>query len=865
MKSFYPQLILVLLLAAFSIEPKTFAQSTQPGVNLPGQRPDGSVLLPNQWSLHPVGKQVILGDFPVNVAVHPDGHFAAVLHSGDSANEIVIVDLDHAAVASRMPVNESFYGIEFARSGARLYCSGGGDDVVHMFDFKDGNLKKNSDIALCSRDQRGVPCGLAVGANFRDLYVTALWGQYVSKLDTMLRTNMMDYSMVEGQTEIARQTGFGKKDDEDEDTAAITKRAKVLGDPTTPEAPFPYACRVDDRHQLLYISLWGRAKVAVLDLKTGQWIKTLATQEHPNEMVLNRSGRLLYVANANRNTVSVIDTTTGLALENLYASFLQNDPPGSTPSSLALTPDENTLFVANSCNNDVAVFDVSVAGRSRSLGLIPVGWYPTSVRVTPDGRHLLVANGKGLKSLANPEGPQPGKKGKGKGTQYIGSLFPGALSIIDLPAKKQFASQLAEWTKQAYASTPANSVGKVTPSAGNPVPANLGDASPIKHCIYVIRENRTYDQVLGDVKTGNGDPSLCLFPEKVTPNLHKIVSEFAQLDNFYVDAEVSADGHEWSMAAYATDFVEKTWPLDYGHNHSRKFPYPSEGHFPIARPANGYIWDRANEAGLNYFSFGEFVSNPKTTNEPCFTMTAALKGHFDPGFWTFDTDYPDVRRAERFIHELKRFENEGALPSLVIVRLPNDHTAGGSAGKLTPTSLVADNDLALGMVVEAISRSKFWPETAIFVLEDDAQNGPDHVDAHRSPGLVISPYTRHRGVDSTMYSTTSMLRTMELILGLKPLSQFDLATTPMYNAFVSKPDFAPYEHVEAQVSLTDRNPKKGKNADQSRLMNLKKEDMVDDRLMNEVIWRSVRGEKSKMPAPVRAAFVMVNPKTDSDD
>lgn len=838
--------------------------ATNAAVILPGQRADGSVLLPNQWSLRPVGAQVPLGDFPVNIAVHPEGRYAAVLHSGHGPHEIVVVDLKYAKVVSRVTVKEAFYGLEFSKGGARLFCSGAGQEVVHMFDFNKGELTANGDIPLCTPRERGIPCGMAVGGNARDLYVANVWGQCVSKLDILERTNLLDITPLPGiERVIMRKTETEPEDPVDDDTQAITKREAALHDPTRPDAPFPYACRLDERRQLLYVSLWARAEVAVIDLKSNRVRALWPTQEHPNEMILNRNGHFLFVANANRNTVTIIDTQYGKTLETLYASFSPQQPPGSTPMSLALSPDENRLFVANACNNNVAVFDISTVGRSKSMGFIPTGWYPTSVRVTPDGKYLLVANGKGLISKANPRGPVPGKK-RTPESQYIDELFPGTLSIIELPKRdSEFKKQMAAWTAQAFLCTPQNSVPQVQPTEHNPVPSRPGGPSPIKHVIYIIKENRTYDQVLGDMKEGNGDAKLCLFPEKVTPNLHKLAREFVLLDNFYVDAEVSADGHEWSMGAYATDFVEKDWPLNY--RKAKKFPYPAEGRFPVAAPSSGYLWDRAAEAGLSYRSFGEFVFNGRTLKDPCWTRIGRLKGHFDQWYHCFDTGYPDVKRAERFITEFKRMVSENDMPDLTIVRLPNDHTSGASLGKPTPEAALADNDRALGMIVEAVSHSKIWPQTAIFVLEDDAQNGPDHVDAHRSPAFVISPYTRRGAVDSTMYSTTSMLHTMELILGLKPMTQFDAAATPMYNAFDKWANLKPFDALPPGVNLDARNIAMNRDAETSGKQDFSKADAVDDQLLNELIWRAVRGQDSVMPAPVRAAFVMAQPKKDDDD
>ena len=652
----------------------------------------------------------------------------------------------------------------------------------------------------------------------------------------------------------------------DDDEAAITKRAEALLDQTRPEDPFPYACVLDEKRSRLYVSLWAQAAVAVIDTDARKLLTRWPTEEHPNEMLLSKSGKMLFVANANRNTVTLLDTDTGKPVETLVAELKPGSPPGSTPNSLALSPDEKTLFVANANINAVAVFDISKPGHSHSLGFIPVGWYPTSVRVTPDGKRLLVANGKGLISKANRNGPEPGAKGPATIREYIASLMEGTVSIIDLPSGEKFVEQMQKHTAQAYRCLPVpEEHTRVASRENNPIPISFGGSTPIKYCLYIIKENRTYDQVLGDLPQGNGDPSLCLFPARITPNHHKIAREFVLLDNFYVEGEVSADGHEWTMGAYATDFVEKTWPLSYGHNKHKKFPYPAEGNFDIAKPAGGYLWDRAKEAGVSYRSYGEFIRNGKTTNDPGVARVSALKGHFDPSYRSFDMDYPDALRARRFISELRRFESEGEMPRLQIIRLPNDHTSGTTTNKPTPTAAVADNDAALGMVIEAVSRSKFWPQTAIFVVEDDAQNGPDHVDAHRTIAFVVSPYTKRGFVDSTMYSTASMLRTMELILGLRPMSQFDAAAMPMYYSFSIKPDLRPYQAVPVGVDLNERNPQTAWGSDLSRKMDLTKEDAADDLLLNEVIWRSIRGADSPMPAPKRAAFVRGGTKEDDDD
>lgn len=861
---------LILLSACSPTMPRTALYSeipqaapAQPGPVWPGHKSDGSVLLPNQWSLHPTGRQVELGDFPVNIAVHPAGRFAAVLHSGYSKQEIRVVDIAEGRVVSSHPVKEAFYGLAFSRDGKLLVCSGAGEEVIHVFEFENGKLSNHSAIKLREAKKRGVPAGVTINRDATQVFAANVWGNSISGVSLRGEPNPFDIAL---STNLGPVSPAPVKPSSDFDTAAAEKRAQAELYERDAAGSFPYACVLDERRHRLYVSLWASSSVAVIDLNSRRIVSHWTTQEHPCEMTLSRSAKYLFVANASRNTVSVFDADTGKCLEIISAALYPNSPPGSTPNSVALAPDDKTLFVANADNNTVAVFDVRTPGKSRSRGFIPVGWYPTSVRVTPDGTKLLVANGKGLVSMANPLGPQPGVKAATNSTeQYIADLFKGTLSIIDLASGSQLDKRLADWTRQAFLCSPLRPDAGVwaMPAKDNPIPVTVGGPSPLKYCLYIIKENRTYDQVLGDLPQGNGDPKLCLFPERVTPNIHQLARDFVLLDNFYVEGEVSADGHEWSMAAYATDFVEKMWPMDYGHNKSGKFPYPAEGTFNVAAPAGGYLWDRARAANVTYRSYGEFIANGHGTNQPGRARVRALEGHFDEWFRSFDLDYPDVKRAERFISELKGFETSGDMPRLQILRLPNDHTHGATVGVRTPTAYVADNDLALGMVIEAVSHSKFWPQTAIFVVEDDAQNGPDHVDAHRTTAFVISPYTRRGVVDSTLYSTSSMLRTMELVLGLKPMSQFDAAARPMFNSFQPLADLRPYDHKPANADLDARNPK---HAWGGRLkMNFAREDAVDDLLLNEAVWRSVRGSDDPMPAPVRAAFVFPNDKSHDDD
>ena len=635
-----------------------------PPVTLPGLQPDGSVLLPNQWSLRPVGRQLVVGDFPVNVALHPAGVYAAVLHSGYGQHEVRILDVQAGRAVSAVALDESFYGLVWSPDGRRLYVSGGGAEAIQAFDFQAGYLSGRSELRLRAATEEGVPTGLATTGDGAALYVAESWGQRVEKISTSPGRGLLWERRL---ASAARPVGRGP----------WGERLKVDEDPA---APFPYACVPDEEHGRLFVSLWAKSAVLVLDAKTGADLARWPVGDHPNEMVLSPDGRL-FVAEANRNSVSVLDTASGRVRETLNAALFPNAPPGSMPNSLALSPDGALLFVANANNNNIAVFDVASPGHARSLGFIPAGWFPTSVRATRDGRTLVIANGKGVTSQANLRGPFPGDTRPRDLQQYIGGLMQGTVGLITLPAEQDRPAQLGAWTKTAYACCPLD--GAASPRglrpAGNPIPGAVGGASPIKHVIYIVRENRTYDQVLGDVPAGNGDRRFCLFPENVTPNAHALAGEFVLLDNFYADGEVSSDGHEWTMAGYATDFVEKMWPLNYGHNSGKKYDYPSEGRYPVAAPANGYLWNRAAEAGVGYRTYGEFTRDGKGTPEnPALASLPVLRGHVDELYPSWDTSIPDARRADRFAAVLAEYERAGGMPGLQVVQLPGDpHRHGG--------------------------------------------------------------------------------------------------------------------------------------------------------------------------------------------
>ena len=784
-----------------------------------------TVMLPNGWRLSPAGKGLALSsDLPLNMAVTPDNHFAAITENGDGRQGIELVDLLQQKVISFTPLHAAWLGLAFSHDGKTLYVSGGDDNVILILRLQNNSLQVVDSLVLGKPwpNRIGIT-GIALDEAHHRLYA-------VTKENNALYVY-------------------------DLNTHTVLHRVQLPAE--------AYTCVYDPASRVLYISLWGGDAVVAYQTATDRILTTIPVESHPNDMTLRADGRLLFVANANSNSVSVIDTRTRKVIETLNCSLYPADSlTGSTTNAVALSPDGHTLYAANADNNCLAVFDVSHPGASRSLGFIPTGWYPTCVRVV--NNQIWVVNGKGFTSMANPYGPQPTNRRvqspyqknvtSTQPVQYIGSLFKGSLSVIPVPD----ARQLATYSQQVYANTPFNPYKEaVAPGVpGNPIPMKPGDSTPIKYVFYIIKENRTYDQVFGDMPEGNGDPALCLFPDSVTPNHHALAREFVLFDNFYVDAEVSADGHNWSTAAYATDYVEKTWPTNYS---GRGGTYDYEGTRKIAYPEKGYIWDYCRRAGISYRNYGEFVHNGQGNILP------AIRGHYCAAFPDFDLSIQDIYREKIWEHDFDSLVAIGALPRFCTLRFPNDHTSGMRRGAYTPFAALADNDLALGRFIEHLSHSPVWKESVVFVLEDDAQNGPDHVDAHRSIAFVIGPYVKRHFVDHTLYSTSGMLRTIELILGLPPMSQYDAAATPMWRAFTSTPDFTPYTAQPEKVDINDRNTADNALARESARFDLSKEDAAPDIPFNEVIWKAVKGIHSEMPAPRHSAFVVPHTASDRDE
>ncbi|HTS44151.1 MAG TPA: bifunctional YncE family protein/alkaline phosphatase family protein [Puia sp.] len=780
------------------------------------------IMLPNGWSLTPVGRSLPLGDLPLNIAVSSSKKYMAVTCNGQSVQSLQLIDPVKEKILDSIDIPKSWLGLKFSQDEKFLYASGGNDNWILKYAIRNNKLVLSDSIKLGEKwPERISPAGLDIDDKRQLLYV-------VTKENNSLYVVNLQTKSVEQKLELG---GEG------------------------------YTCVLSRNKKELYISCWGCDKIIIFDTYAQKFIRKIDVGDNPNDICLTSDEHYLFVANANDNSVSVVDLQKGKLIETLNAALYPDAPSGSTTNALALSEDEKTLYVANADNNCLAVFDVSNPGNCSSKGFIPVGWYPTSVKVVD--KKIFVANGKGFSSMANPYGPDPtehhqnvryrqGDKNRPKTVQYIGGLFKGTMSIFEEPD----AQTLGSYSELVYQNTPYHKSEELQTQGetGNPVPSKVGDPSPVKYVFYIIKENRTYDQVLGDIKKGNGDTSLVLFGEHVTPNLHSLANEFVLLDNFYCDAEVSADGHNWSMGAYATDYLEKTWPTSYG---DRGGDYDGEGNRAIANNKTGFIWNHCRRAGVSYRTYGEFADNYKP-NIP------VLEDHYCRFYTGWDLGVMDTLRFGQWKRDFDSLLASNTLPHMNTVRLGNDHTEGLAKGRLTPFAHVADNDLAVGEFVEYLSKSPVWKESVVFILEDDAQNGPDHVDAHRSTAYIAGGYVKRHFVDHTMYSTTSMLRTIELILGIAPMSQYDAAATPMWRCFSSTPDISPFHSLPANINLSDINVAWNELSKKSAKFDFTREDRVPENLFNEVLWKGIKGMNAIVPAPTRAAFVRVNPK-DKDD
>lgn len=785
----------------------------------PGLRPSDQMLF-NGWGITPAGQQVQTSDMPLKLVLSPDGKLLAAACAGYNHTGVALLDVTSRKVVQFIPLEKVWNGLAFSKDGKRLYVSGSDSGQIYVYNIESGKAVEEKRAKPSSEAGQVFLAALALQPETGKLYVCNEANHEIWVVNP--------------------------------DTLALETRIPV--------GLHPIACTFGADRRHLYVSDWGSRSVSVVDSRTNRRVRDIGVGVRPNESALAPDGRL-FVACSGDNTVHVIQTE---ALETeqpaasrsrrppegtreiIDTSLYPESPEGSTPDAVAVSPDGKTLFVANADNNDVLVVDISnalseSARRNRESvsvvnGFIPVGWYPTALCVSADNQMLFVANGKGLHSWSNvtSEQAQAKRAGKKPPYTYIANLFEGAISFINRPD----AAQIAAYTEQvrrnsAYqpawmhtAAVPSHSV----------IPAQVGQPCPIKYVLYIIKENRTYDQVFGDMRDvqgqplGNGDSNLTMYGESVTPNQHQLAREYVLLDNLYCNGEVSVDGHSWCDAAIATDFNQRSWITSYS-KHSRL-----PGNAEMETPSAGYLWDLCRRHGISFKNYGEGAFHVPSANR---------------GLWTGQRD---MDKVTHWINDLHAAEQTGSLPQFTIMSLGENHTKGTTPGAFTPEACVASNDLGLGKLVSAATHSKFWPEMAIFVIEDDAQNGPDHVDAHRTAGLVLSPYCKRGCVDSTLYTTASMVRTMELILGLPPLTQFDAGATPMFNCFQETPSMVAFEALNPTVDLFAKNTLKSPGAKQSARMDFREYDHAPEDELNRILWAEAKGPGVPYPAPIHRAL-----------
>jgi DNA-binding beta-propeller fold protein YncE len=821
----------------------------------PSSDDDSRRRLPTGARLDPAGRLVEVMPLPLTMLPSPEGDAVVLLASGWRAQGVQVLDRATGRIRQSLPQPAAFVGAAFSPDGRTLWASGGNEDLVYRYQWERGQARLVDSVRLApptpanaegTRRQSGVryPAGIATSPDGQWVYVAENLG----------------------------------------DSLAVIAAADGRLVQRLPIGRYPYGVVVT-RDGTVYASVWGGDDVRVYR-PTGNGTNPLAAAgtievaRHPSALLLNAAQTRLFVASGSTDRITVVDLPKRRVLTEL------RDPPpagpqqGSTPNALALSTDGTQLYVAEGDANAVAVFELDSAtadatsgraprGGDRLLGRVPAGWYPSALAVLGDS--LYVANGKGSGSRANPDGPGPrasatqqrtgpsAQRGRPQPdtTYTIGQLVGTMMAVA--------VRDLDQGSLGALTQRVARANGWDAPPGSRRTAARAA-YPPLRHVVYVIKENRTYDQVFGDLPQADGDSTLLFFGRDVSPNHHALAERFGIYDRFFVNAEASPDGHNWSMAAYTTDYLQKTVPSNYsGRGRSYDYEGSNRGVVPdaddddVAAPANGYLWNLVQAKGLTFRNYGEFVVPPGvrgplpagyTGNKPF------LEAHTNGDFPGYDLSIPDQRRADVWIAELQTFVSRGAMPALSIVRLPNDHTAGARRGAPTPRAFMADNDLALGRMIEALSRTPFWEQTVVFVLEDDAQNGPDHVDSHRSPMLVISPWARS-GVYHRFTNTTDVLATIEEILGLDALSQFDYYGRPLRDVWRTSPDRTPYAALTPSVALTEVNTAANTHpadAKASARLALEIEDQADEEIFNRLLWRTIRGPAEPYPGIHRASL-----------
>jgi YVTN family beta-propeller protein len=807
---------------------------------------------------------------PMGAALSPDGKLLLAASSGASqlqSADLFDIDAQTRTSAVYYPASTTqsvFYGVAWSPDGTRAWMSGAGQRVVHVLDLKDGVLTETGTIPTT-----GFAAGLAYGVTPHGprLYV-------VNNAVTPFGRVRSGHTV----TVIDPATSTVLKDIDLGPAAAPYGNAPHAGI----AQPLGVAFARDGRTAI--VTDWMERSISVIDTDTETAAPPVrlssdpAGGDHPSAVAANPVRDEAYVADSNSDTVSVVDSRDGTPLATIPVGLVPNGPKGSLPDALAVSPDGATLYVALAGENSVAVVDVD----SRAVrGFIPTSWYPSDVEVTPDGKRLVITNandsGAGP-NVCGPNSPLPDCPKPTPESQQAGRMIKGSVQVVDVPS----AGTLDAYTAAVRRNNRAQNAGREMPAA----------LSAIKHVFYVIKENRTYDQVFGDLPGGNGDPDLVIFGQDSAPNQRDLARRFGLFDNFYADAEVTADGHNWATQAASTDYVDKMWPFNYSpskRNGTREFDFGNDVAWPdellasdpsIWRPAAsqtaGYLWDDAAAHGVTVRDYGEYSTGDSCdpgTNPSTSLVTHLKTPDFetvDQGFLGFNLGCSDhAVRIPEWKSDFDGFVRDGNLPALNIIRLGSDHTQGTKVGSATPQSYMADNDLAVGELVDAISHSPYWKDSAIFVTEDDAQDGPDHVDAHRTMALVVSAYNKRHPVDSTHYDTGSMVGTIEDLLGLPPMSITDARVTRMWKAFTDEPDLTPYDaSMPAVIPFGEPGaPVNGAAAPlaaESATWDFSREDAAPEVALNEAIWKSVKGKASKMPAPKHEHIIGSTPTDEGD-
>jgi YVTN family beta-propeller protein len=864
----------------------------------PGAPLGRSTPLPVNQVVTPSGIQVELpGLRPQVLALSPDGR---LLVTSGKTHELVAVDPATGRILERVPLppdppgkgqpqaradnmlkpdekgQASYSGLAFSPDGRRLYLSNVNGSLKVFGVSPDGKISGLFSIPLppadAPRRKEEIPAGIAISGDGRRLYVALNLSNRLGEFDA-------------GSGEVLRMFDVGVAP---YDVALVGKKAYVsnwggrrpkAGDVTGP-AGRGTLVKVD---AATYIANEG--SVSVIDLESGLVQAEVMVHLHASALTVSPDGRYVVCANAASDNLSVIDSQTDAVVETIWTKPNAADLFGASPNALAFGKTGKYLYVANGTQNAIAVIRFNPARRSsRFLGLIPVGWFPGAVVYHPQLDRLCVANIKGIETIK-------GKDRRSGGSGFNSHQYHGSLSLVSVP-KVSALPQMSEvvWDNYHRQQIAETFLPPRPEQPARPVPQRIGEPSVFKHVVYIIKENRTYDQVLGDVPQGNGDPSLCIFGERVTPNEHALVREFVLLDNIFCSGILSADGHQWSMSAFGTDYLEKSFA-----GWARSYPdgMGQDEIDALAYAPTGFLWDNALRHGKTLRDYGEFGmpavrwADPKRKGYPdwtacwrefnrpqgeiifgCEPAIESLRPYLASKTVGWNMDVPDAFRARYFIQELKEFEKQGRFPDLVLICLPDDHTSGTKEGCPTPAAYAADNDLAFGQIVEAISRSPFWKDTVIFGIEDDPQDGWDHVSGYRTTAYVISPYTKRGQVIKTAYNTISMLRTIEQILGLPPMNQFDAAAEPMFDCFRQTPDFTPFRAVPNRIPLDEMNPPKKKIADSllrrqaalSGRLDFKRVDACPEDVLNRILWHAVKG--SAIPYPEWAVSARSGNKDD---